>query len=630
VTFSSMTLPDAASRTAELGYRIFPCIPRNKKPLTDHGLLEATNDSDQIERWWNRTPNANIGINCDGLIVIDVDLLEKKTKPNPWLDEERARSLCTAPNQKTWSGGRQFIFRQPGGKRYRNTESKISENVDTRGYGGYVVAPPSFVKDGNRSGYYEYTPGCELEVEPEYLPEPPAWLIDELDRVEANRGKAQPSNSVEPIGSNGDKIPEGKRDGTLASLAGTMRKRGMAQSAIEAALIVTNNERCDPPLPEADIKRIAASVARYEPSKVNGNAVESISAPKLINLGTVVPKSVSWLWPNRIALGKLSIFVGDPGLGKSQALIDVIARVTTGNGWPDNPSGFNQAGSAVLLSAEDDIEDTILPRLLAAGGDPNYVTVLQGIEFSIDDKSPKRQRCFNLERDLPALEQAIDALPDCRFVGIDPISSYTGETDSHKNAELRGLLAPVAELAARRNIAVGAVTHLNKSSGSRALHRVTGSLAFVAAARAAWLVAQDQAEPKRRLFLQIKNNLAADPGGLAFTIADGPCLAWEQGVVTTTADDALREDTQKEKTRDREKAWLQKQLANGPQTQECLRSYANETGFHWRTIQRAASDIGVEKFKSGFQGKWSWRLVAKDDHDHPSHEEEASFDESSF
>jgi len=340
-----------------------------------------------------------------------------------------------------------------------------------------------------------------------------------------------------------------------------------------------------------------------------------LTTPRLVNLGTIVPRAVRWLWPRRIALGKLTTIAGEPGLGKSQLLLDIIARVTTGNPWPDNIEGFNAAGSAVLLSAEDDIEDTIVPRLIAAGADLNYVTALQGVEFKLDDKTPAKQRCFNLECDLPALEQAINALPDCRIVGIDPISSYLGGTDSHKNAELRGLLAPLSDLAAKRNVAVVSVTHLNKTSGAKAMHRVTGSLAFVAAARAAWLVTQDKENATRRLFLPIKNNLAKDNGGLAFGIIDmggSPALAWEEGIVNVTADEALREDDRKEKTREREKAWLTKQLADGPRTQEALRAEVRETGFSWRTIRRASEDLGVEKFKSGFRGGWSWRLPDTD------------------
>src|SRR4029450_6608141 len=103
------------------------------------------------------------------------------------------------------------------------------------------------------------------------------------------------------------------------------------------------------------------------------------------NLANVAPRPVRWLGPNPTPLGKLTLIAGEPGLGKSFLTMDLAARVTTGNPWPDDPRGFNQAGSVVLLSAEDDVEDTIRPRLDAAGALVEHVTALQGIEYRIDD-----------------------------------------------------------------------------------------------------------------------------------------------------------------------------------------------------------------------------------------------------
>lgn len=368
---------------------------------------------------------------------------------------------------------------------------------------------------------------------------------------------------------------------------------------------------------------------------VNGDA-RPFTTPRLVNLATVTPKPVTWLWPRRIAIGKLTTIAGEPGLGKSQLTLDLAARVSTGNPWPDGTLACG--GSVILLSAEDDIEDTIVPRLIAAGADRTKITAMQGVDFKIDDDTPAKERCFNLEQDLPALEQALDAQPDCRLVIIDPISSYLGNTDSHKNAELRGLLAPLGELATKRGVAVLTVTHLNKTSGAKAMHRITGSLAFVAASRAAWLVTPDRENAKRRLLLPIKNNLAADNGGLAFGIVgidvngdDHPALAWEIGRVEITADEALSEDTLKrQQGRTQAKAWLKSQLADGPRTQEYLKSVADDADHKWRTVERAADELGIQKFKSGFRGGWSWRLPSEDDQEAPSPTELASFDENEF
>src|SRR5262249_27218583 len=151
-------------------------------------------------------------------------------------------------------------------------------------------------------------------------------------------------------------------------------------------------------------------------------------------------------------------------------------------------------------------------------------------------------RAFSLQRDLTALSQKLAELGNVALVVIDPISAYLGDTDSHRNAEVRALLAPLSELAARHNTAIVGISHLNKSAGTEAMMRVTGSLAFVAAARAAYPMAQDRENPARRFFLPMKNNIGPDAEGLAFRIegatiesAAGPLqtslVAWERDPV---------------------------------------------------------------------------------------------------
>ena len=96
-------------------------------------------------------------------------------------------------------------------------------------------------------------------------------------------------------------------------------------------------------------------------------------------------------------------------------------------------------------------------------------------------------------------------------VVVDPLSAYLGVTDSHKNAEVRGLLTPLSDIAAKHHTAIVGVTHLNKAVGQMdAMMRLSGSIAFVAAARSAYLVASDRDDKTRRLFLPLKNNLGPE------------------------------------------------------------------------------------------------------------------------
>ncbi|MBK9129160.1 MAG: AAA family ATPase [Phycisphaerales bacterium] len=342
------------------------------------------------------------------------------------------------------------------------------------------------------------------------------------------------------------------------------------------------------------------------------NGATAAGGPVLVTLADVAPEPIRWLWPGRIALGKLTLVAGDPGLGKSLLSLDVAARVSTGSGWPDVHEAA-PPGGVVLLSAEDDAADTIRPRLDAAAADVSRVTMLQAIHPG-GGAGGDSGRPFNLAEDLPALEEAVRAVPDCRLVIIDPVTAYLGGgVDSHKAAEVRALLAPLGALAARCGVAVLAVTHLNKSAGGPAIYRAMGSLAFAAAARAAWAVTRDRDDPRRRLMLPLKNNLAPDLGGLAYAIepmgAGGhPVLAWERDPVTLSADEALGPDRGDGGATERAAEWLADALADGPQPARELFERAERVGIAARTLKRAKARVRALAVKGGFGGGWVWRL----------------------
>lgn len=339
-------------------------------------------------------------------------------------------------------------------------------------------------------------------------------------------------------------------------------------------------------------------------------------APVIVRLSDVQPEEVSWLWPGRIALGKLTLIAGDPGLGKSFLTLDLAARVSRGVPWPDAPGVAQPTGGVVLLNAEDGVADTIHPRLDAAGADMNRIVALEAVR-SVGERGRESMRTFDLSRDLLALECAIRVVGECRLVVIDPITAYLGATDSHKNAEVRGLLAPLGELAARHRVAVIAVTHLNKSGSGPAIYRAIGSLAFTAAARSAWAVCKAPDEDRRRLLLPIKNNIAPDAGGLAYRIAScgigtRPAVEW-MGAVSLSADDALGvERTDGRSERDDAGEWLRELLQGGPRLTTEVEAEANAAGFKMATVRRAKAALGIKVRKRGYGGKWEWALPAPD------------------
>jgi putative DNA primase/helicase len=344
---------------------------------------------------------------------------------------------------------------------------------------------------------------------------------------------------------------------------------------------------------------------------VHGASECDTGGPVMTCVADVQPQSVEWLWPHRIALGKLTLVAGEPGLGKSFLTLDMAAHVTNAKPWPDQTRCLD--GSVLLISAEDDVADTIRPRLDKAGANVERIQTLDAVRrVAINGKA---KECGFTLADIPALSSALKRLNDCKLVVIDPVSAYLLSTDSHNNAEVRGLLSPLAKLAADHRVAVVIVTHLNKAAGMSAMHRVTGSGAFVAASRAAYIVVPDgnDSTRKRRLFLPLKNNLGNDRNGLAFSIQNG-CVEWERGEVTMTAEAALAVEAghgtrgPKQTERKEAKAWLRELLADAAMPAQDIFRQAKEAGFSQQTIRRAKEALRIKPHRTDFQGGWVWKL----------------------
>jgi AAA domain len=252
-------------------------------------------------------------------------------------------------------------------------------------------------------------------------------------------------------------------------------------------------------------------------------------------------EAIHWVWPQRIAQGKLCLIAGPPGLGKSQFTTYTAAIVSSGGTWCTGEKC--DAGDVLILSAEDDPADTIRPRLEACGANLDRVHIIEAVHMT----SVKRDRPFNLKQDVETLAEKLAASPDVKLVIIDPISAYLGGINSHKNAEVRSVLAPLAKFAADYRVAVVCVTHLNKGLSADPLERVIDSTAFGAAVRTAFLIIKDKANPDRRLFLPLKSNISRACPGLAFQIEPHVLLSgietsrvsWEGRPVTITAAEAL-------------------------------------------------------------------------------------------
>jgi hypothetical protein len=322
---------------------------------------------------------------------------------------------------------------------------------------------------------------------------------------------------------------------------------------------------------------------------------------------------VRWLWPGRVPLGKLTLIAGDPGLGKSLVCADMAARVSTGRGWPCTPDAgrvVREPGKVWLLSCEDDEADTLRPRLEAAGAACANVYFPQGV--SADDKSV---RPLKLDIHTVWLEEFVQASGGApQLIVIDPITAYLGSVDAHNQAEVRGLLAPLCAFAQKHAIAIVGVIHLNKREDASGVYRISGSLAFPAAARAVWWVKCDPDDPNARVMLPTKFNLGPPPSGLRMTIQSSagiepgglgaPRVCWEDEI----APDTVLAPSAPESLGaiDDAKDFLLSVLEDGPRPAAEILALADSRGISKGTLSRARSELNI--ITNRVQGRWHMRL----------------------
>ncbi len=266
-----MTTLQTALAYAERGWLVVPlhnpkqgvcscrkkgCSSLGKHPRTEHGPKDGSKDPNQIALWWEKWPDANLGIltgQDSGLLVLDVDGEDGKASLQALTAARGSlpKTLCAKTGRTGTDGKRKgchYYFRAPVGAAIRNSSGALGKGLDIKTDGGYVVAPPSLHPSGL---LYQW-------LAPEQpLADVPPWMLARL---------AEAKPAPEAPRTQGEAIAEGERNHTLASLAGTMRRRGMTPAAIEAALVVENDTHCKPPLPASEVRNIARSVARYEPA----------------------------------------------------------------------------------------------------------------------------------------------------------------------------------------------------------------------------------------------------------------------------------------------------------------------------------------------------------------------------
>ena len=322
-------------------------------------------------------------------------------------------------------------------------------------------------------------------------------------------------------------------------------------------------------------------------------------------LSEIEMKSVEWLWKDKFPKRKLSLLVGNTSAGKSYFTTMMMARVSQGKPWPTEPSFRVERGSVILLTAEDDLEDTVAPRIAYHKGDLSKVIAIQGTRVRGETK------WFDLAADAKRLEEKIKEIGDVRLIIIDPVTSYVGPTvDTHRDRDVRGMLNPLVALAMRQDVAILGIVHLNKSQDLQAIYRVSGSMAFVAAARAVWLVAQDKADPELRHFAPMKCNLTARPVGFSFRIQDDQVVIDLQSSPPDVEELTDSRKPRPAKKIEEAKSFLREILKDGPMLAKEVTRAAKMEDITERTLKDAREQLRVRSAKGcGVNLGWSWYLA---------------------
>jgi hypothetical protein len=364
--------------------------------------------------------------------------------------------------------------------------------------------------------------------------------------------------------------------------------------------------------------------------KLNGGSA-TIAALKSAKASSFEMRAITWVWKHRFAVGALGLIGGLPDKGKGLISADIIARCTTGSEWPCN-EGNAPKGNVIWFTAEDSIENTVKPRLVAAGADLDRVEIAQ----MVDEQN--KPRMFNLATDLPLLEQKIAEIGDVVLIVIDPVSAYlgAGKINNSSTTDVRAVLAPLTKLAEERKILVIGIMHFNKKADvSNAMLRIADSLAYVAAARHVYVVVDDSDNDKMRLFVKAKNNLAPDKNALRFGVGTrhvgndpdtdveiwAPHVEWDNETVEVTATEAMEaaegRGLGKERRKEAEE-FLKSKLAAGPVPTKEIEEEAKARGISVvGALPRARLELGVKVFKQPGRtdSGWCWELPKAPRHD---------------
>ena len=308
----------------DFGWAVFPLIPYNKRPIIKDIYNASSSDPKQIIEWWSDTPMANIALDCGKSHVNVIDADAKHDGPRI-LDGLKlvsgGRKAWDTRQHGTPGGGLHYLFEAP-----KDSEGVLptrsgtfgGPGIDTRSKGGYIVLPPSTLQEYQYKAYTVLRDLPLLCVPRALLSRPGAAKTDEAGRTE-----------IEAILESQQPIKAGERDTTLTRIGGKLRRIGFGELEIRSLLLSLNEIRCQPPMLEIDVYRIAKSAASWTP--VEDLARDAAAVPLegvwndqdqavAVSLATFLKEKkedTKWVINNLFQASSLNMIMGSPKSGKS-------------------------------------------------------------------------------------------------------------------------------------------------------------------------------------------------------------------------------------------------------------------------------------------------------------------------
>lgn len=476
-----------ALRYADMGFAVFPVMPGGKEPLTSNGCKAATTDKQQIKNWWEKWPDANIGIGTGsvsgGLVVIDLDIDETKglngyDSLKTWQRENG--ELPETCQSITGRGGYHLFYRDSAINRCR---AGLYEGVDIRGEGGYIIAPPSTHPNGR---VYEW------EYPPDEYP-----ITQANDTVRKFLAGPVPEKQKKQFFESPETIPEGERTSSLIRLIGSLKAKGLSEWSIQAAVEQENASKCVPPLTDQELaKTVFPAIRRgwqadrpYTAVLDNGKTRPVNNAPRkqieFIDADTLIKSDIPPV--DYIVEGLLTKGLGGISakskLGKSWLMLQLGVAIANG----DKFLGFSTKKSGVLYI---DLEN--MPALSQ-----------ERLRIVLDGREPPKNLRFAYDFNIMGqgfeedLNQFLQNNPDVKLVIIDVFQKVKrpkrlNQTDYEADYET---LTEVREIAVKNDVCILPVYHDRKFiDATDPFANLLGSTALMGVSDFMWVLYKEKRE----------------------------------------------------------------------------------------------------------------------------------------